>query len=163
MRSQGKNNRQRGRNRRNGGGQINRNTTIDSNGPDIRIRGNAFQLYEKYTALGNDASAAGERITAEAYFQHADHYFRVHTAITGSADERRQAQPETAADAENSSEDQAQPANGEDRGKAGNGHDHEAEPGHANGKADETVALAGESVTAKTAAADVPSESRDQA
>ena len=91
MRQIGKNNRQRGRGRRNGhsGGQINRNTTIDSNGPDVRIRGNAQQLHEKYIALANDASAAGERIQAEAYFQFADHYFRVNAAIIAAAEERR--------------------------------------------------------------------------
>ena len=89
MRQNGKNNRHRGRSRRGGGGQINRNTTLDSNGPDVRLRGNAFQLYEKYVSLGNDASAAGERISAEAYYQHADHYFRVHSAVTSASEERR--------------------------------------------------------------------------
>ena len=89
MRQTGKNNRQRGRSRRNGGGHINRNTTLDSNGPDVRLRGNAFQLYEKYVSLGNDASAAGERISAEAYYQHADHYFRVYSAVTAASEERR--------------------------------------------------------------------------
>lgn len=89
MRQSGKNNRQRGRGRRNNGGNINRNTTLDSNGPDVRLRGNAFQLYEKYVSLGNDASAAGERISAEAYYQHADHYFRIHGAITAANEERR--------------------------------------------------------------------------
>ncbi len=89
MRQPGKNNRQRGRGRRNGSGNVNRNTTLDSNGPNVRLRGNAFQLYEKYTALANDASAAGERISAEAYFQFADHYFRIHSAITAGAEERR--------------------------------------------------------------------------
>lgn len=90
MRQTGKNNRQRGRGRRNGNGQINRNTTLDSNGPDVRLRGNAQQLNEKYVALGNDASAAGERIQAEAYYQHADHYFRVHSAILAASEERRE-------------------------------------------------------------------------
>ena len=89
MRQNGKNNRHRGRNRRGGGGHINRNTTLDSNGPDVRLRGNALQLYEKYVSLGNDASAAGERISAEAYYQHADHYFRVHSAVTTASEERR--------------------------------------------------------------------------
>ena len=90
MRQNGKNNRQRGRGRRNGSGQINRNTTLDSNGPDVRLRGNAQQLHEKYVGLGNDASAAGERIQAEAYYQYADHYFRVHSAIVASSEERRE-------------------------------------------------------------------------
>ena len=91
MRQPGKNNRQRGRGRRSGhnNGHINRNTTMDSNGPDVRLRGNAQQLHEKYIALANDASAAGERIQAEAYFQFADHYFRVNAAIIAAAEERQ--------------------------------------------------------------------------
>ena len=112
MRQPGKNNRQRGRGRRNGNGQINRNTTLDSNGPDVRLRGNAFQLYEKYVSLGNDASASGERISAEGYFQHADHYFRVHSAIVSAHEERR------GGHAENSAESNAEagPENGSENG-----------------------------------------------
>ena len=92
MRQSGKNARQRGRGVRRGNnvGQINRNTVLDSNGPDMRLRGNAQQLHEKYTSLGNEAAAAGERISAEAYFQHADHYFRVHSTIMAALNEKRQ-------------------------------------------------------------------------
>jgi len=54
-----------------------RNATYDSNGPDIRIRGNAHQVLEKYLAMARDASAQGDRITAENYYQHAEHYFRL--------------------------------------------------------------------------------------
>lgn len=54
-----------------------RNQTYDSNGPDIRIRGNAHQVLEKYLALARDASSQGDRISAENYYQHAEHYFRV--------------------------------------------------------------------------------------
>lgn len=93
MRQLGKNPRPRGRggNRRgNNYGQINRHTTLDSNGPGVRLRGNALQLYEKYVSLGNEAASAGERITAEAHYQHADHYFRVHQGtLSGVADQRR--------------------------------------------------------------------------
>ena len=94
MRQSGKNTRQRGRGgrRNNNFGQINRNTTLDSNGPDVRLRGNAQQLHEKYTSLGNESSAAGERITAEAYYQYADHYFRVHSTIMANMEDRRQSQ-----------------------------------------------------------------------
>ena len=74
----------RGRGRRgNGNAQPNvpnRNTSYESNGPDVKLRGNAQQLNEKYLALAHDAAAAGERITAEAYTQFADHYFRLHQA-----------------------------------------------------------------------------------
>lgn len=97
MRQSGKNTRQRGRGgrRNNNFGQINRNTTIDSNGPDVRLRGNAQQLHEKYTSLANESSAAGERITAEAYYQYADHYFRVHSTIMANMEDRRQSQQQT--------------------------------------------------------------------
>ena len=89
--------RSRGRGRRNSNhGQTNfsRNTTFDSNGPDGRLRGNALQLYEKYTALAHDANAAGERISAEALAQFADHYYRIHQTILQAADQHRRNQEE---------------------------------------------------------------------
>lgn len=54
-----------------------RNQTYDSNGPEIRVRGNAHQVLEKYLALARDAAAQGDRIAAENFYQHAEHYFRV--------------------------------------------------------------------------------------
>lgn len=54
-----------------------RHQTFDSNGPSVRIRGNAYQVYEKYLALARDATASGDRITAENFLQHAEHYFRI--------------------------------------------------------------------------------------
>jgi hypothetical protein len=51
--------------------------TFDSNGPDVRVRGNAHQVLEKYLQLARDAQAAGDRIAAENYYQHAEHYYRV--------------------------------------------------------------------------------------
>lgn len=67
----------------------NRNQTFDSNGPDVRIRGNAHQVYEKYLTLGRDASASGDRVLAESYFQHADHYYRIMSAFAENDAERR--------------------------------------------------------------------------
>ncbi len=87
--------RSRGRGRRTGGyGQtnINRNTTFESNGPEGRLRGNAQQLYEKYTALANDANTAGERISAEACSQFADHYYRINQTIIMAAEQQRRTQ-----------------------------------------------------------------------
>lgn len=55
----------------------NKNRVFDSNGPDVRIRGTAFQIVEKYAALAKDASAAGDRVLAESYLQHAEHYQRM--------------------------------------------------------------------------------------
>ena len=54
-----------------------RHQTFDSNGPSIRIRGNAYQVHEKYLTLARDATAAGDRIAAENFLQHAEHYFRI--------------------------------------------------------------------------------------
>lgn len=96
--NQGQNSkRSRGRGRRNGGHNqvnFNRNTTFDSNGPEGRLRGNAQQLFEKYTALAHDANAAGERISAEAFAQFADHYYRIHQSIVQAAEQQRKAHDE---------------------------------------------------------------------
>ncbi|MCC6718752.1 MAG: DUF4167 domain-containing protein [Acetobacteraceae bacterium] len=92
--------RARGRNFRPGGGggggggpvrhqsgniPLNRNHTFDSSGPDLRVRGTAQQLFEKYLQLGRDASSSGDRVMAESYFQHAEHYFRIVNAINQAA------------------------------------------------------------------------------
>ncbi len=66
----------RGRNQRRRQG-VNPNRALDSNGPDVRIRGTANQIYDKYQALARDAHSAGDRVKAENYLQHAEHYFRV--------------------------------------------------------------------------------------
>ncbi len=55
----------------------NRNQTFDSSGPEGKVRGTANQVYEKYLALARDASSSGDRVMAENFFQHAEHYFRI--------------------------------------------------------------------------------------
>ncbi len=90
------NNRQRSRGGRSGGGggghhkqhhnpnrPPNRNQIYDSSGPDVRVRGNAHQVFDKYQALAREAAASGDRIMAEAYWQYADHYFRVIQSMGG--------------------------------------------------------------------------------
>ena len=103
----------RGRGRRgNGNAQPNvpnRNTSYESNGPDVKLRGNAQQLNEKYLALAHDAAAAGERITAEAYTQFADHYFRLHQAAIDAAQERKAQHAAQAAERQPRAELQPQP------------------------------------------------------
>jgi hypothetical protein len=54
--------------------------TFDSNGPNVKIRGNAYQIFERYVALAREALAGGDRIGAENLYQHAEHYFRVMNA-----------------------------------------------------------------------------------
>jgi len=83
----GQNKRHRGRN--NGGNPNNPNRgprpphrmqTFDSNGPNVKIRGNAYQVFERYVALAREAASAGDRIAAENLYQHAEHYFRIMNA-----------------------------------------------------------------------------------
>ncbi len=73
-----------------------RHQSFESNGPDIRVRGNAYQVYEKYLSLARDAASGGDRIMAENYLQHAEHYFRVIQAINEAAgpDPRAEQRPE---------------------------------------------------------------------
>ena len=61
----------------NGGGGFNPNRTFDSSGPEIKIRGSASHVYEKYLQLARDANSSGDRVTAENYLQHAEHYYRI--------------------------------------------------------------------------------------
>ncbi len=77
--------------RHHGGGiPMNRNHVFDSNGPDLRIRGTAQQLFEKYLQLGRDATSSGDRVMAEGYFQHAEHYFRILNAMNQAAQQNGQ-------------------------------------------------------------------------
>ena len=62
--------------------QINR--TFDSNGPDVKIRGSASQIVDKYQALARDAQSSGDHVQAENYLQHAEHYLRVLNAMQQS-------------------------------------------------------------------------------
>tara|TARA_B100001093_G_scaffold289952_1_gene276892 strand:- start:1765 stop:2109 length:345 start_codon:yes stop_codon:yes gene_type:complete len=77
----------------------------------VKLRGNAQQLNEKYLALAHDAAAAGERITAEAYTQFADHYFRLHQAAIDAAEERKAQHAAQAAERQPRGESQPQPEN----------------------------------------------------
>ena len=62
----------------------------ESNGPDVKIRGNASHIAEKYLQLARDAQSSGDPIAAENYYQHAEHYFRL---IAAAQEHLRQSQP----------------------------------------------------------------------
>src|SRR4029079_13559008 len=49
----------------------------ESNGPDVKIRGTAAHIAEKYMPLARDALASGDLVSAESYLQHAEHYNRI--------------------------------------------------------------------------------------
>ncbi len=72
-----------------GGVPLNRNHVFDSNGPEVRVRGTSQQLFEKYLQLGRDATSSGDRVTAESYFQHAEHYFRILNAMNQAAQQNQ--------------------------------------------------------------------------
>ncbi|HTQ33135.1 MAG TPA: DUF4167 domain-containing protein [Stellaceae bacterium] len=73
--------------------------TFDSNGPNVKIRGNAYQVYERYLTLAREAQSSGDRIAAENFYQHAEHYFRVLNA-NGEARLQQQQQQMMPADGE---------------------------------------------------------------
>lgn len=81
MRPNHQNKRMRGRNRGGGGGggkgpnPLTR--SYESNGPDVKVRGTAQSIAEKYVQLGRDAQASGDHVQAESFFQHAEHYYRL--------------------------------------------------------------------------------------
>lgn len=68
---------------------VNKNQAFDSSGPQGRVRGNAQQIFEKYQALARDAQAANEHTLAEAHFQHAEHYLRLHNEMMEQIEAQR--------------------------------------------------------------------------
>jgi len=99
--------RPRGNGGRNGGGNrrmVNPKVqTFDSNGPDVRVRGTAYQISDKYLSLAKDAASVGDRILAESYLQHAEHYQRFIAEMTERFEQFKQFQ-----------RDKAKPENGSD-------------------------------------------------
>src|SRR6201993_4916921 len=112
----GQNNNKRMRNRNNNNNNNNNNRrgqnpmtrVFESNGPDIKIRGTASHVAEKYVQLARDARSSGDPVAAENYYQHAEHYFRL---IAAAQEQFRQNQPQPRTENEMASED------GEDEGE----------------------------------------------
>ena len=84
----GQNKRMRGRNNRKGQNPLTR--IYESNGPDVKIRGTANHVADKYVQLARDAQSSGDPVAAENYLQHAEHYFRL---IAAAQEQFRQANP----------------------------------------------------------------------
>jgi hypothetical protein len=95
MRNGQNNKRMRNRNNNNNNnnrrGQNPMTRVFESNGPDIKIRGTASHVAEKYVQLARDARSSGDPIAAENYYQHAEHYFRL---IAAAQEQFRQNQPQ---------------------------------------------------------------------
>src|SRR5579884_219673 len=135
----GPNKRSRGRNGGGGGGNPHHNRprmphriqTFDSNGPNVKIRGNAYQVFERYLALAREASASGDRVAAENLYQHAEHYYRVMQAA-GDGQQHGQQRPMTPADnadmpGEMTGEMTGEMAGADERGDSGAGGGERAE------------------------------------
>jgi hypothetical protein len=73
--------------------------TFDSNGPNVKIRGNAYQVFERYVSMAREAQASGDRVAAENFYQHAEHYFRIMNA-QGDGQNQGQPRPTNPADVE---------------------------------------------------------------
>jgi hypothetical protein len=106
MRNRNNNNNNNNNNRR---GQNPMTRVFESNGPDIKIRGTASHVAEKYVQLARDARSSGDPVAAENYYQHAEHYFRL---IAAAQEQFRQNQPQPRTDNEMPVED------GEDEGES---------------------------------------------
>ena len=122
---------QRKRRRRSGGNNNNNpnpNRHYESNGPDVRIRGSAQQILDKYLQYARDAQTSGDRVKAEALFQHAEHYARIVAEFekqkeearlereardAARAEERAQREAERAARGETDSDAEASSEDGE--------------------------------------------------
>ena len=74
---QGQQKRLRGRNNNNRKGPNPLSRSYESNGPDVKIRGTAAHIADKYVQLARDAQSSGDPVAAENYFQHAEHYYRI--------------------------------------------------------------------------------------
>ena len=87
------NNKNRSRGRNNNGGRKHGNPlsrNYESNGPDVKVRGNASHIAEKYLQLARDAQSSGDSVMAENYLQHAEHYFRILSAAQPQNQQRDQ-------------------------------------------------------------------------
>ncbi|MEQ8403177.1 MAG: DUF4167 domain-containing protein [Roseitalea porphyridii] len=107
---------QQGRRSRNrGGGRRNQNPlqrSYESNGPDVKIRGNAQVIADKYATLARDALSSGDSVMAENYLQHAEHYNRI---ILAAQPAQQRDDRDDRDDDDGDQNDGQQSANGEDR------------------------------------------------
>ncbi len=89
--------------------------SYDSNGPDVKIRGTASQIAEKYVNLARDSQSSGDIITAENYLQHAEHYFRIIASAQSHFSHPNAPQPKLNA----GPEDEPSDTNGANRSSSG--------------------------------------------
>lgn len=135
----------------------NRQQLFDSNGPSVRIRGNAFQVHEKYLGLARDAAGSGDRVAAENFYQHAEHYFRIYSA---DQEERAQRQAANGQQGDSQRRNSGNGGNRAQNAKSENGDGRtEVNGGHgANGEDRKQTALAPDSTIDLTETPEVPAD-----
>lgn len=147
--------RQRGRGRKPGNPA---NRTFESNGPEVKIRGNATQIHDKYLQLARDASSSGDRVRAENLYQHAEHYYRIIQANQPKRDPAAEEGAENAeANGENAEgEDQSQGEGNDRRGRGrgrGRGRRQQEDNATPEGEQSEAAKADGEETSEEAAAA----------
>ena len=120
MRQGQQNKRMRGRSRK-GPNPLTR--SFESNGGDVKIRGTALHIAEKYGQLARDAQSSGDRVAAENYLQHAEHYYRI---VAAAQAQLPQPQPITRSDDDSDDDD--------DQDSRGNGSGGDHRPGRQSGQ-----------------------------
>ena len=112
---------------------------FDSSGPDTRVRGNAYQVLEKYLQLARDAGTVGDRVAAENFLQHADHYYRVVASMNEGQRPRIGGREVSVADVNMQNVNQGLSAAMSGHGHSGSGEDlpseNKQQGGHGNGQA----------------------------
>ncbi len=118
MRQSNQKSRSRGRGRK---PQNPMSRNFESNGPDVKIRGNAAHIAEKYSTLARDCLSNGDRVIAENYLQHAEHYNRIVAAAQQQSEARVAEQaaknPQPEVEAQNNENEEAPSTNGSAEGE----------------------------------------------
>ncbi len=139
MRPQQQGRRQRNRNNSGGNNRRNQNPlsrNYESNGPDVKIRGNAQVIADKYATLARDALSSGDNVMAENYLQHAEHYNRIIMAAQAQMQTQREERGQDDQDSDdddNATEAAAAPDGGDRQQRSRRGRDRQQ--GAANGEA----------------------------
>ena len=103
------------------------NRSFESNGPSVKLRGTAVQVYDKYLTLARDAATLGDRVAAENYFQHAEHYYRLMSAAAEQQRADAQRREGTDGQRHEGTDSQRREASGDrNRPRRGNGQDRDA-------------------------------------
>ena len=99
-----------GGNNNNGGRRGGRNPNFESNGPEVKVRGSAQQVLDKYLQLARDAQSSGDRVKAESYLQYAEHYYRIVNEAQENSAPKQPAEPNAGRNNDRSSQGEKEPA-----------------------------------------------------